>query len=284
MTGVQTCALPICCVSLFGGLQPSRLRSYFEGAIEDRSQNDGLIQRFQLLIWPDKLTGWSYTDQTRDADAFRKAEEAFRRIAELDPEKQLRMKFSDDAQKFFVVWLTELMTHDLQVEGMHQSLESHFSKYRSLMPAIALLLSLADSNRDKVELEYAQKSARWCAYLMGHAKRVYASRISPSHSAALILAKKLESGKLGDGRFSLRDVYRSQWRELSTPEQARAAVRVLVDYNWVRLEIDNEPPWERSGRPTETYETNPKIMARIARSEPSRSLEPRDTQFAGVSS
>jgi predicted transcriptional regulator len=275
-----------CCVSLFGGLQPSRLRSYFEDAIEDRSQNDGLIQRFQLLIWPDKLPGWSYKDQRRDADAFKKAEEAYRGIAELDSEKQLRMKFSEDAQQFFVEWLTKLMSDDLQNDDLHPSLESHFSKYRSLMPSLALLLSLADSNRDLVDLKYAEQAARWCKYLMGHAHRVYASRISPAHSAALILSKKLEKGKLGDreGRFSLRDVYRSGWRELSTPDQARAALRVLEDYNWVRPEVDTDVPWERErGRPSETYETNPAIMERIRGSEPPSSLDHQTVQLAGVS-
>ena len=42
-----------CCVSLFGGIQPARLRAYLADALRDGPSNDGLIQRFQLLVWPD---------------------------------------------------------------------------------------------------------------------------------------------------------------------------------------------------------------------------------------
>jgi putative DNA primase/helicase len=39
-----------CCVSMLGGIQPARLRSYLlTDALADGPQNDGLLQRFQLL-------------------------------------------------------------------------------------------------------------------------------------------------------------------------------------------------------------------------------------------
>ncbi len=42
-----------CCVSLFGGISTARLRAYLADALRDGPSNDGLIQRFQLLVWPD---------------------------------------------------------------------------------------------------------------------------------------------------------------------------------------------------------------------------------------
>jgi putative DNA primase/helicase len=54
---------PHACISLFGGIQPARLRSYLADALRDGPSNDGLMQRFQLLIWPDARPGWSYVDR-----------------------------------------------------------------------------------------------------------------------------------------------------------------------------------------------------------------------------
>jgi putative DNA primase/helicase len=56
--GRGTTYVEACCMSMLGGIQPVRLRSYLVDALEDGSSNDGLIQRFQLLVWPDTATGW----------------------------------------------------------------------------------------------------------------------------------------------------------------------------------------------------------------------------------
>jgi putative DNA primase/helicase len=42
--------VPHACVSLFGGIQPARLRSYLADALRDGPSNDGLMQRFQPCL------------------------------------------------------------------------------------------------------------------------------------------------------------------------------------------------------------------------------------------
>ena len=39
-----------CCMSMLGGIQPSRLRSYLADALADGPSNDGLMQRFQVTV------------------------------------------------------------------------------------------------------------------------------------------------------------------------------------------------------------------------------------------
>jgi len=258
-----------CCVSLFGGIQPARLRQYFaKAAMDQGDDNDGLIQRFQLIIWPDKLEKWSYVDRRRDAAAFEKAEAAYLRIASVDPDHPLRLRFSEEAQSKFVDWLKQLMNVQLKHGDLHPSMESHFAKYRSLMPSLALLFSLADGAFEQVGIEQTERAAQWCDYLMGHAQRVYASKVNPAHSAALVLKKRIEEGRLGgsEGKFSLRDVYKNGWSELSAPEQARAALRVLEEHGWVRQEDETDELADivgipRQGRPSEVYRLNPKIKS-----------------------
>ena len=97
-----------CCISLFGGIQPSRLRSYLAEALADGPSNDGLIQRFQLLVWPDPQPSWTYHDRAPSVTARERAECVFRRLTAMDGNNPKRFKFDDSAQELFVLWLTKL--------------------------------------------------------------------------------------------------------------------------------------------------------------------------------
>ena len=62
--GRGTIHVPACCMSLFGGIQPGRLRSYMADTLRDGPSNDGLIQRISVFVWPD-LESWEYVDRHR---------------------------------------------------------------------------------------------------------------------------------------------------------------------------------------------------------------------------
>lgn len=244
-----------CCVSLFGGIQPARLRAYLADALRDGPSNDGLIQRFQLLVWPDTKKDWSYRDFLPAAAAMKTAETVYRRIAEMEADRPLRLKFAPDAQALFVAWLTDLETR-LRADEISPFMQAHLAKYRKLMPALALLFSIADNSLQAVRLHHAQQAADWCEYLAHHARRVYASRVSPERLAAISLAQRLTKGwKRESRKFTIRDVYSNDWSGLGTPDEVRAAVRVLEDAGWVRA----EKPKSETGRPSEVYAVNPKI-------------------------
>jgi Protein of unknown function (DUF3987) len=244
-----------CCGSLFGGIQPGRFRAYLSDALRDGPANDGLIQRFQLLVWPDAKKDWSYRDRPPDARAMQMAERVYRRITEMNPESPLRLNFASDAQGLFIEWLTELETR-LRADGISPFMQAHLAKYRKLMPALSLLFSLADNSLEAVRLHHAQQAADLCDYLAHHARRVYASRISPERLAALSLSRRLTGGwKRDSGTFTVRDVYQNDWTGLGMPDEVRAALRVLVDAAWVRAE-EARPD---TGRPSEVYAINPRI-------------------------
>jgi hypothetical protein len=135
---------------------------------------------------------------------------------------------------------------------------AHLAKYRSLMPSLALLFELADAEglpaAGTVSLTHARQAAAWCEYLEVHARRIYGCVVSPGLHAARVLAEKIIKHKL-PAEFSLRDVYRPQWSGLPGPEEARAALRVLEDYGWVRPAVVEGGP----GRPSEPWQTNPGI-------------------------
>jgi putative DNA primase/helicase len=260
-----------CCMSMLGGIQPGRLRPYLVDALEDGPTNDGLIQRFQLLVWPDTAADWQYIDRSPDATSELRAEAVMRRLAEIDPEHAPRFRFAADAQELFAEWLAELEAK-IRGEELHPALVSHLSKYRKLMPALALLFELADhategfagseggswGDRPEISLAQAQRASAWCEYLESHAHRVYSCVVTPQLRAARELAEKIRTRKVGaDGFFSCREVYLKGWSGLDSPEAVKLAAEVLEDAGWVRSLAGESSPL--GGRPSNRYEVNPRV-------------------------
>ena len=71
------------CVSLFGGIQPAKLTSYLHAAMRGLN-NDGLVQRLQVLVYPDELPTWTLVDRPIDAPAKRAAFQAVEILAMMD--------------------------------------------------------------------------------------------------------------------------------------------------------------------------------------------------------
>jgi hypothetical protein len=166
--GRGTIHVEACCMSMLGGIQPARLRSYLVDAIEDGPANDGLIQRFQVLVWPDTEPEWKYVDRPPDCESQERVAGIFRTLVELDSENAKLFRFAPEAQDLFVDWLKEL---EEKVRGneLHPALISHLSKYRKLMPALSLLFELAAQSAGvgeggTVSLGHARMAAAWCDY------------------------------------------------------------------------------------------------------------------------
>ena len=271
--GRGTIHVDACCISMLGGIQPGRLRSYLADALKDGPSNDGLIQRFQLLVWPDTDSKWSYVDRPPDAASETQAARIFHRLVELDVENPMRCRFASDAQELFVDWLADLEAK-VRGEELHPALVSHLSKYRKLMPALALLFELADRaangalDHDEraaeaadylcVSLEHTRQSAAWCDYLETHARRIYSCVTTPQMRAAQVLADKIRNRKVGaDGVFSCRDVYLKGWSGLDSPEMVKLAAEVLQDARWIRVVGGESGPL--GGRPSDRHRVNPKV-------------------------
>jgi hypothetical protein len=247
--------VPACCVSILGGIPPARLRAYLADVLQDGPSNDGLIQRFQLLVWPDVDPRWTYVDRPPNMRAIDTAANVYNRISRMDASDPLSLKFSPDAQMLFKEWMSRLEAR-VRGDDLPSILQSHLSKFRSLMPSLALLFSLADGELECVSLHHAQIAADWCTYLESHAIRIYSSRLSPEQSAAITLSRKLVNGwKITEGQFALRDLYRNGWTGLTTPDDCRAALQLLEEYGWVRRESNESGP----GRPSEIFLINPRI-------------------------
>lgn len=254
--------VPFCCLSVIGGITPARLRAYLVETMRDGPTDDGFIQRFQLMVYPDVPKGFRYIDK-KPCDS--RVLELFDRITTIDMHDPLVFSFDTDAQDFFVDWYVALQTR-LRSGDMHPALASHLSKFPKLLPTIALLCAIADAvpPNERIGLGYVQVGARWCEVLETHADRVYSCVVSAQMQAAADLSQKIETGKvkLGEnGTFMTRDVYRPQWSGLDTPAKAQAAIEVLQDAGWVRRAPPQSSTRSGGGRPPEQWQVNPRVMA-----------------------
>ena len=173
------------CISMIGGTQPARISQYLAQVRRGGRGNDGLIQRFAMMVWPDIPTTWRNVDrmpnkQARD-DTFR----VFQSLDTLDwrvigakrdrgvggdEEGLPYLRLSQEAHDLFVAWRTTL-EHRLRQGELDSMMESHLAKYRKLVPGLALTIHLADAGKGEVSKIAAEKALRWATYLETHAAR-----------------------------------------------------------------------------------------------------------------
>ncbi len=248
-------------VSIIGSIQPGPLSQYLRGAIGGGVGADGLMQRFQLAVYPDIPATWQNVDRWPDTEAKHRAYEVIYSLDQLaasdisateDDESLPYLRFERGAQKRFDHWRSDLELR-LRAGQDHEVIVAHLAKYRSLIPSIALLSHLIDGGRGKIGVEHIERAIAWGEYLESHARRIYAIAVTPGASEANMLAKRIRDGSLKD-EFSLRDVYRKKWLGLSTRDSAERATAVLLDLDWIRR-VD-EPT---GGHPRTTFAINPHV-------------------------
>lgn len=135
-------------VSVLGTIQPSMIEPYLRASL-DGLGDDGLIQRFQMLVYPETVKNYRYVDRLpKGHDA---ARDSFKKMYAVTPADigagllteeaggYSFLQFNEEAQEFFKSWLTGLENHLRSDTLATSALESHLAKYRSLMPSLALV-------------------------------------------------------------------------------------------------------------------------------------------------
>jgi hypothetical protein len=266
------------CVSILGGTQPDKLRNYLYQA---RIENDGMMQRFQLLTYPDVQPFVNMVDEYPDGPARERAFAIIETLARTDFErvappgqydKTPCLRFADDgAQDLFIEWYERLHREKLENPDEAPLIVEYLSKQPKTMASLALLFHLLDraeaiaagATADPVSLAAAARAADWCAYLEAHARRIYGLAANLQSQAAAALAERIGSGQLddlssGDG-FTARDIYRKQWSLLDDREIVDEALGELVEAGWL-LQSVQAAGFQMRGHVR--YRVNPKARRR----------------------
>ncbi|HLZ52120.1 MAG TPA: DUF3987 domain-containing protein [Candidatus Acidoferrum sp.] len=288
---------PNICGSLLGNAVPSRIKFFLTSVMSGGVEDDGFFSRI-LMVWPDLPANWSYVDRRVNATIADECETVYRTLTRLSGTDPVHLRFSAAAQEIFIDWLGNLERTVIRGGAVPAVLVGHLAKYRKFLPTIAAIYEMVDravtgdlTTKLEVEQPYAfqmrahrsiqlepdanppdveisemtlisadnmQRAIETCDFFAKHAERVYSSVAGPGATAGNSLARRIQKGDLKSG-FTSREVERHHWADLGTPELVTAALRYLEDLRWIRSR--KAPTSEQGGRPSITWEINPKLKA-----------------------
>ena len=187
--GRGTIRIPQVCVSVVGGIQPGPLGAFIANSQAGSKGDHGLLQRFQLFVYPDSLGKWERPTRPRDHNAKNVAFDVYEALDGLyNPEADMQpvLTFDTEAQQIWNDWRDELEDrlrgHEFESAP---AFESHLSKYRSLVPSLAAVFHLvqvatpglrADALGD-VTAGALELALNWAAFLELHARKIYAHEL-----------------------------------------------------------------------------------------------------------
>ena len=252
--------IPALCLSIIGGIQPGVLAEYVRQATTGGAGADGLLQRFGLMVYPDISPNWKEVDRYPDSEAKLAVNQLAEYLDNLntlmdittesdDFSKVPYMRFDGDAQLLFSEWRANLELR-LRSGEEHPAIISHLSKYRKLIPSLALINHLCDYGKSAVTEKSLLRAIAYGEYLESHARRIYASATRPDIDSAKTILNKLYGGKL-DSPFKARDIYIKGWTGLDTSQKAQSAIDLLIEYSHLTVE-----EIITGGRPTAFYHLN----------------------------
>jgi len=230
-----------CCVSWVGGAQPGKILPLVRGAMRGGNDDDGFLQRFQLVAFPDGYNEpWKNVDRWPDNAAKEAMVKVFERLNDFasypdadDFTKGLR--FDSEAYERFVDWRCGMEARTRSGDET-EAMESALQKQRKLVPAMALIIQLAENRESReVGIKALEMAIRWAAWSEGHQRRLYAAAMTNDIDAARRILAKIDQGKV-NAPFVARDIYNNGWAGLSDRAEVNEGLDLLVRYRWLRAE------------------------------------------------
>jgi putative DNA primase/helicase len=157
--GRGTLFIESCCLSLIGGIQPSRIASLVNASISGEV-DDGLIQRLQLAVYPDDIRQWRLVDRWPNQAAAEQVKQVIDYLDQLPSEPRTTLRFSPEAQEMFNAWYTRHMQQS-RSEEFHPALQSHYLKMPQTIAGLALLFELVEGGQRAVGIESTSRAINW---------------------------------------------------------------------------------------------------------------------------
>ncbi|WP_284452582.1 DUF3987 domain-containing protein [Parachlamydia acanthamoebae] len=254
--------VPALCLSIFGSIQPGPLSQYIRSAIQGGSGDDGFIQRFQVMVWPDGKDDWKLIQGISISELEAPINRIFDCLDSLtfDPIGQPSiLSFSMDAQVLFDKWQEK---HEKRVRAgdLPPHMEAHLAKYKKLIAALCLILehikeAVNGEHPLAISVQTLESAICWLEYFESHANRIYGSGANAILKAAKGLINHLRKGDVKEP-FTIRDIYHGKhWSGLGTAKQVEEVVDYLVEKQYLARHLVKSG----GGRPTEKYWANPQI-------------------------
>lgn len=255
-----TVAIDGLCISMLGGIQPGVFQSHVINALKNSGHSDGLVQRYQLLVWPETSGKWKCNDESPDEFALERLSELFFNVANdnfgFEPQYtdsgKAYIQFSDEAQTAFICWL-EHWENEVVRKAEHPAIEAHLSKYKSLVPSLALIFHACNSSESVISLSNLNQALRFTDYLRTHADRIFNEIVHSVENTAKLLSDKIKQGKLGL-EFKQWEIEKKGWSGVSKHE-IPLSLELLEQKGWLQSHEKRT-----GGRPSVIFNVNPALL------------------------
>jgi hypothetical protein len=229
-------------LSIVGGIQPSRLNPLLSSR-EQGKCNDGLFERFQLIIMPDQYG--QYMDIPPDTNAVAQAKGLFNALAQFSiKSNKKRFTLSAESSSLWDEYSKVTIEREQQSGPLMQAI---LGKYPTLCAKLALILHMCeelsngevDSISTVINRKSMEKALLWMSLLESHSIRVQSliniNKFVNSSEKLLNGLNKLNSP------FSLRCLERKNWKYLTTKQEREEAVLTLCRHGFLKEgSTDNE--------------------------------------------
>jgi putative DNA primase/helicase len=233
-------------LGVVGTIQPGPLSSFVSDA--GTKNDDGFMQRFGLMVWPDDSYGFKSIDTAPDEAARIKYVNCIERLAminlkggqsvgiEIQGVRGPALRFDDQAAQAFKTWMEDHM-NALKRSDEGEALIAHLSKYRKLVPALALIDHVCNLDRfgstGSIDKSSVERAILLADILSSHARKVYNDETSPVVEKAnrLLKAARKITGKTRV--WTVRDICRANRKGMKTKEDVIPVIKLLMEYGHV---------------------------------------------------
>jgi hypothetical protein len=240
--------IPNVILSILGGIQPKKLNRFIHET-KNGYQDDGFLQRFQGIVFPDKVL-YLPQDKRSETGLTIELEQIFQNLESIpspqDNDSRHLLIFDDSAQSIFDEWRedTTKKAHELD-----NPISAHIGKSYEFVASLATYLYLYENNGHLTVDQKIQAKQILCAiklgkYFLSHAERMYglaykedmSARSLSEKLAKLVLAppnSEYFDNKTNHYFFTRSQIRAKGWSELNTKEQRIEAINTLINRGYI---------------------------------------------------
>lgn len=254
--------VPALCLSIFGSIQPGPLSKYIRDAVRGGSGDNGFIQRFQMMVWPEPKTTWELVEGVSISELEEPVQKIFDHLDQLDFDQDknpIILSFTSEAQAQFDQW-QQVFENKIRSGRLPPYLEAHLSKYKKLLPSLCLIIEHLDQALlglypESISTKSLKSALLWLDYFESHAYRIYNSSANAVLKGAQDLIRRVRNEEIPNP-FTVRDVYHGKhWTGLTDPEEVREVIELLIEKDCLLA-----TPIKTGGRSTVKYWLHPKLF------------------------
>jgi hypothetical protein len=258
-----------CYMSVIGGIQPQVASRAFSTSAEHK--DDGFLQRFGLIGYPDIPAWQGVVDREPDRDFKNLMIAAGKRLAAMDWRHDARfggspLVFLNDAQDCFLGWYDRHMRDHVAFPGAEKRPDHGFmSKGPGLVARLSIVFHLfrwtcgEDVQPGSIGVDSLQPAIslfeRYCKASYARALSAFAKvkgETGAERVGELIVRQKL-------ARIRISDITKMNWVGLRERADIERAFSVLEDNDWLSPPLPAKGLVRQRGRPSEAWEVNPRV-------------------------